>query len=380
MRVEEFDISIRAQIGYGEYMLYLVGAILLVTIVAAVWWTRQSLLHALELQRDTQSLALLQNQVNASAQQTGQQIEQLRNAFQQINAQIAQGMDTSRKTMDERLDKAAQVIQGVSKQLGQLDESSRRIFDVGKDIAQLQEILRAPKLRGNLSELFLDDLLSQILPPDHYETQHAFRFGETVDAVIKLKAGMVPVDAKFPLEHFRAIVAAQTEDDRKAAKKAFIKDVRIHVDAIASKYIRTDEGTFDFALMYIPAENVYYETVIKDTELGGEMALFNYALTRRVIPVSPNSFYAYLQTILLGLKGMRVEESAREMLNSLAGLQKEFERFDEAFRLIGQHLDNSVKKYEDAEKRLDKIGTKFEQFDSSIKGLNPPHPASQPSS
>ena len=353
-------------------MLYLVGAILTIAIIAVGWWIRQSLLHALELQRDSQALALLQNQVNASAQQTGQQIEQLRNAFQQINAQIAQGLDTSRKTLDERLDNAARVIQGVSQQLGQLDQSSRRIFDVGKDIAQLQEILRAPKLRGNLSELFLDDLLAQILPPDHYETQHAFRFGETVDAVIKLKAGMVPVDAKFPLEHFRTLVAAPTEDERKEAKKAFVKDVKIHIDAIAKKYIRTDEGTFDFALMYIPAENVYYETIIKDTDLGGDMALFNYALARRVIPVSPNSFYAYLQTILLGLKGMRVEESAREMLNSLAGLQKEFERFDEAFRLIGQHLDNSVKKYADAEKRLDKIGTKFEQFDSSIKGLNSP--------
>ena len=155
---------------------------------------------------------------------------------------------------------------------------------------------------------------------------------------------------------------------REAAKKAFIKDVKIHVDAIASKYIRTDEGTFDFALMYIPAENVYYETVIKDTELGGEMALFNYALTRRVIPVSPNSFYAYLQTILLGLKGLRVEERAREIMDHLDRLNQETTRFTEAFRLVGDHLDNASKKYEEAQKRLARVENKMEQLDGLAKG------------
>ena len=334
----------------------IVGVVLVAAVAFSTWWLAKTLSRP----RDDQSLVLLQNQVNA------------------LGAQVAQAIDTSRKSMDERLDNAARVIQGVSQQLGQLDASSRRMIELGKDISSLQDILRAPKLRGNLSELFLGDLLSQIMPADHYRLQYSFRSGETVDAVILLKAGMVSVDAKFPLENFRRIVQAAGDDERRTVKKVFIKDVKTHIDAIASKYICADEGTFDFALMYIPAENVYYETVIKDTELGGEMALFNYALTRRVIPVSPNSFYAYLQTILLGLKGMRIEESAREMLNSLAGLQKEFERFDEAFRLIGQHLDNSVKKYGEAEKRLDKIGTKFEQFDSSIKGLNSPGPASLP--
>jgi DNA recombination protein RmuC len=157
-----------------------------------------------------------------------------------------------------------------------------------------------------------------------------------------------------------------------------MKDVKIHIDAIASKYIRADEGTFDFALMYIPAENVYYETIIKDEELGGEMALFNYALSKRVIPVSPNSFYAYLQTILLGLKGLRVEESAREMLNQLASLGKEFERFEDSFRLVGQHLANSQSKYQEAEKRFGKIQGRFEQIDGTIKELSGPAAPSTP--
>ena len=190
-----------------------------------------------------------------------------------------------------------------------------------------------------------------------------------MDAVIILHAGMVPVDAKFPLENFRRIFAAPNDDERKTARRGFIKDVKGHIDAIASKYIRMDEGTFDFALMYVPAENVYYESIIKDDELGGEMSLFNYALKKRVIPVSPNSFYAYLQTILLGLKGMQVEERSREILENLSRLHREFDSFAEAFRLVGQHLDNSVKKFGEAQKRFDKVEAKVEQIDGLAKGL-----------
>ncbi len=334
----------------------IVGVVLVAAVALSTWWLAKTLSRP----RDDQSLVLLQNQVNA------------------LGAQVAQAIDTSRKSMDERLDNAARVIQGVSQQLGQLDASSRRMIELGKDISSLQDILRAPKLRGNLSELFLGDLLSQIMPADHYRLQYSFRSGETVDAVILLKAGMVSVDAKFPLENFRRIVQAAGDDERRTVKKVFIKDVKTHIDAIASKYICADEGTFDFALMYIPAENVYYETIIKDEEFGGELTLFNYALSKRVIPVSPNSFYAYLQTILLGLKGLRVEESAREMLNQLASLGKEFERFEDSFRLVGQHLANSQSKYQEAEKRFGKIQGRFEQIDGTIKELGGPSSPSAP--
>jgi DNA recombination protein RmuC len=257
----------------------------------------------------------------------------------------------------------------VRQQLGQLKESSQRMIEMGQDISKLQDILQPPKLRGSLGELFLADLLSQILPAAHYRLQYPFKGGETVDAVVLLHSGMVPIDAKFPLDNFKRILSTPNEEARAAAKKAFIKDVKGHIDAIASKYIRTDENTFDFALMYVPAENVYYETVIKDSEFGDEMSIFSYALKKRVIPVSPNSFYAYLQTIILGLKGMRVEERSREILDNLSRLQKEFDIFAEAFRLVGQHLENSTKKYAEAQKRFDKIEAKVEQIDGLAKGL-----------
>ena len=354
-----------------EYLLIGIG--IMVVILIGLWWLRQSITRQLSGQNENQAFAFMQNQINAMSQQNQQQMDQLRNSLQQINQQLTNSITATRKAMDDRLEGNTRIIQSVSKQLGQLDESSRRIFDIGKDISSLQQTLSAPKLRGNISELFLKDLLAQIFPPNHYRIQHTFKGGETVDAVVFLKAGMVPIDAKFPLENFKRLVETSDKTDgKKTARKQFIKDVKIHIDAIASKYIRTDEGTFDFALMYIPAENVYYETIIKDDDGIGDLSLFTYAIKKRVIPVSPNSFYAYLQTILLGLKGLRVEESARDIINRLGRLRQEFERFSEAFRLIGTHLDNSSKKFNEAEKRLGKLEGKMEQIDGVIKGIDSP--------
>jgi len=318
-------------------------------------------------------LGVLQNQMAANIQQTTQQVEALRKtlneSIQAFTGHVARALSDTNRTMGDRLDSTTNVIGDVRQQLGHLEESSRRIIQVGQDISKLNDILQPPKLRGSLGELFLTDLLAQVMPPSHYKLQYQFKGGQTVDAVIVLRMGMVPIDAKFPLENFRRILSTATNDDRKAAKKTFIKDIKGHIDAIASKYIRMDENTFDFALMYVPAENVYYETVIKDDDFGGEMSLFNYALKKRIIPVSPNSFYAYLQTIILGLKGMRVEEHSREILENLSRLRKEFDNFAEAFRLVGQHLDHSSKKYIEAEKRFGRIESKVEQIDGLAKGL-----------
>ncbi|MEK7610813.1 MAG: DNA recombination protein RmuC [Patescibacteria group bacterium] len=259
-------------------------------------------------------------------------------------------------SLGQRLDNAARVVQEVSKGLGGLSEATKRILDVGKDISGLQEILRSPKLRGGLGELFLGDLLGQIFPPAHFSLQHRFKSGETVDAVIKLGKNLVPVDAKFPLENFKRLVGeTPTEEERTVNKKKFIADVKKHIDAIADKYILPDEGTFDFALMYIPAENVYYEIIIKDEAIDTDKGLLNYAFTKRVIPVSPNSFYAYLQTILLGLKGIHIEARAQEILQSLGRLSGDFHRFQDEFEIVGKHLNNTKTKYEEADKRLAKF-------------------------
>ncbi len=329
-----------------------------------------------------QQLGQVAMQVNAQlGQVTSQMNSQLGQVTQQLNTQlgqvtthvnthlgqVTQQLQRSTGDLNTRLDNAARVVQEVSKGLGGLSEATQKVFLVGKDIASLQEILRSPKLRGGLGELFLGDLLAQILPPAHYALQHRFRSGEAVDAVIRLGQNLVPVDAKFPLENFRRVIEVSTEEERRAAKRKFMADVKKHLDAIAGKYILPDEGTFDFALMYIPAENVYYELIIKDEAIDTDRGLLNYSFAKRVIPVSPNSFYAYLQTVLLGLKGLHIEERAREILTNLARLSGDFGKFSSDFEVLGKHITNLKGKYDEADKRLEKFGEKLQ----SLSGAEP---------
>ncbi len=298
-----------------------------------------------------QSLLLLQQQLNA--------MQQRLDAFGET---VSKNLQDSTAQMNTRLDRAAQVV-------GDLREKVGQIHEVGKAAAELVNILRAPKLRGGMGELFLGDLLAQILPPEHYHLQHRFKSGEAVDAAIMIGQRLVPVDAKFPYENFKRVIEAPTESERVAARKQFLRDVKKHVDAIATKYILPDEGTYDFALMYVPAENVYYETIIKEGD-GEEHQLFGYALQKRVIPVSPNSFYAYLQTILLGLRGMKVEERAHEILDALSRLRGDFEKLEENFRVLGKHLTNASSTYTDTEKSMTRFDAKLSQVEQP--GLPPP--------
>src|SRR5438046_4748553 len=255
-----------------------------------------------KMQQPDQSALMLQQQLNS-----------LQERLDTFGQSVTQNLQQSTASMNTRLDKAAGVI-------GDLREKVGQIHEVGKAAQELVNIMRAPKLRGGMGELFLGDLLSQILPHEHYTMPYRFKSGDVVDAVIRIGPRLVPADAKFPYENFKRVVEAPAETERVAARKQFLRDVKKHIDAIAAKYILPDEGTYDFALMYIPAENVYYETIIRD-ESPTEKSLCLHAMNRHVIPVSPNSFYAYLQAIVLGLKGMKIEDRAKEIIQYLGRLQ-----------------------------------------------------------
>jgi len=276
-------------------------------------------------------------------------------------------VQTTHQSVGERLDRNTEVFGRVQQSLTRLEETNRQIQNVGQEIARLQEVLRAPKLRGNLGELFLEELLSQILPRTYYEMQYSFRSGLKVDAVIRLpKNHLVPIDAKFPLENFQRMIAANVpEPEREAYRKQFAVDFRKHVDSIASKYIVPDEGTLDFALMYIPAENIYYEAILRDEKFGEGGSINAYALKRRVIPVSPNSLYAYLQAIVLGLRGLHIEARAEEIFKFLEQLRNELQRLSEDFDLVGKHLTNASSAFEKGNRRLDKVRTRVDELEST---------------
>ena len=354
-------------------------AICVAGLIVLAWFFLDHLRRLLQEKSEDQSLLLMQQQIDQLRAQLTATLDNNSRSLQQqlgqMTAQVnerlkenVQVLNDTQQSLGEWLDNAAQVIGGVQKSLGGLEEANRRIYEVGKDISSLQEILRAPKLRGGLGEFFLEDLLGQILPPQHFSIQHGFRSGEKVDAVIKLGASLVPVDAKFPLENFKRLLEATSDDERGRAKRQFAADVRKHIDAIAAKYILPDEGTYDFALMYIPAENVYYETVIKD-EAADDRNLCLYAMSKRVIPVSPNSFYAYLQAIVLGLKGMRIEDRTKEIIQYLGRLQGDFTKFRDDFVVLGKHINHALSSYQSADKRLEQFGQKFFAAESTPSEL-----------
>jgi DNA recombination protein RmuC len=281
------------------------------------------------------------------------------------NAEVDRRLDAMTATMDRRLETATKTTSAIHQQLGQLGQANAEILARANDLKKLEQALRPPKARGGFGELLLGNLLRDRLPADSYSLQYGFKTGERVDAVIRVER-LVPIDAKFPLDNFERLAEAETDDERALYEKAFGRDLKNHVDAIAQKYIRPDEGTYDFALMYLPSEGVYYELVC-----GKTGALLQYAHEKRVFPVSPTTFTSQLQVIALGLKGMQIEQRAHEVMAYVAQLQGDFGRFRDDFQVVGKHLGNAQSRFAEAEKRLDRFDTKLERAAESEAEVQP---------
>jgi DNA recombination protein RmuC len=281
------------------------------------------------------------------------------------NAEVDRRLEAMTATMDRRLETATKTTSAIHQQLGRLGQANAEILARANDLKKLEQALRPPKARGGFGELLLANLLRDRLPHDAYQLQYGFKTGERVDAVIRVER-LVPIDAKFPLDNFERLVDAETDDQRVLHERAFARDLKLHVDAIAAKYIRPDEGTYDFALMYLPSEGVYYELV------GGKSgALLRYAHDKRVFPVSPTTFTSQLQVIALGLKGMQIEQRAHEVMAYVAQLQGDFDRFRDDFQVVGKHIGNAQSKFAEAEKRLDRFDSKLERAAETEAELEP---------
>ena len=254
---------------------------------------------------------------------------------------------SDRNALNNRLDSTFRLMAEVQKNVGELSE-------IGRGMKDMQEFLRSPKIRGNVGEQVLKELLSQMLPKQSFHMQYAFHSGEKVDAAIETTAGIIPIDSKFPMENYRKMISAKNEFDKKIATKDFARDIKYHVDSISRKYISPDEGTIDYALMYIPSEAVYYE-IVNDADL------FDYAGAHRVLPVSPTTFYAYLKAILMSFEGQKVEAKAKEILTSLRSIQKDYSKLEEAMELLQKHLNNSYNAMGGAFTSLTQLGQKIDK-------------------
>ncbi len=292
-------------------------------------------------------------------------------SLQQTTQQLAQSLQTVTGSMNDRLDNVAKVVQQVSGNLGDLNASQKRIFDVGQSIQDLQNLLNAPKYRGEFGETLLEEIIRNAFGADQYEFQYAFKEGQKADVVLKIGGSILPIDAKFPMEDFQRMIAAGDAAEQKRLRTALVRNLQKKVDDIAAKYIRTDEGTFDFAFMYIPAENVYYELIVRQEpgEQGTPLAV--HARGRKVVPVSPNTFLAYLHVVLHGLAGLKLQEETREIQASLLNLARLLDRFREDYSKGTKHLNDARKNFDDA----DKVLSRFEEKLDQVKKIAPTDPS-----
>ena len=275
--------------------------------------------------------------------------ELLEQQFNNLNKSVDSKIGENTRMLGERLDNAAKVIAQTKVELGKMTE-------IRGSIDSLTNFLKHGKRRGNLGEEGLKEMLAEALPKDKWHLQYAFRGGDTVDAVIETKNGIIPVDSKFPLENFEKMQQAEQPALVESARKEFVKDVKKHIDSISKKYIRPDEGTTDFAVMYVPAESIHYEAAILNDELN------TYARSRRVHMVSPNGLFYFLRVILIAFQSQKFEENAKQVLSLIAGVKQESVKFGEGLELTAKHLNNAKKNmdetvsgYQKLESRIDRV-------------------------
>jgi DNA recombination protein RmuC len=322
--------------------MYLLTALIVLGFALVVWLLSKKLDRFTQKDEDTTLLEW--------AKTTQKDIKDLQkvlsDSLQTSNKHLVDSLQRSSKEMNLRLDKAAEVIGALQKEAGEFSAVSR-------SMKELNEFLRSPKLRGNIGEQVLKDLIAQMFPKHSFHLQYSFKSGDKVDVVIKTDAGILPIDSKFPMENFQKMAKAKDKQDRQPFKRAFIKDVKKHIKAISQKYILPEEGTMDFALMYIPSEAVYYEIV-------NLIDLSDFARDSRVYPVSPSTLYAYLQMILLSFEGKKIEKKSREIFALLRAIQGDYTKVEEKLSTLGSHIGNAYNKFSEVARSYTLIGQKLQ--------------------
>jgi DNA recombination protein RmuC len=303
--------------------------------------------QALLLQQLTATQGLLQQRLEAQESVLREQLAGQSTAFQGQAGILQKHMEGTQATLSQ-----------VREKMGEVQQATLRMGELGREIEELQRLLKAPKQRGTLGEAGLEMILGDILPKDRVVFQHAFSDGRKVDAVVRLDKGLLPIDAKFPVEDFLRFIEA-SDEERPKARKALLANLKKKIDEIAKLYIRPEEGTLPLALMYLPSESLYYETFVARGR--DEEDLWQYAHAKSVLPLSPGTLSAYLRSVSLGLRAAAVEENARLVLQILQALEQDVAAFRRAFETMGTHLSNAHKQYDESSKGLQKLANRLER-------------------
>ncbi|MDP2585817.1 MAG: DNA recombination protein RmuC [Candidatus Levybacteria bacterium] len=277
-------------------------------------------------------------------------LKTMQSSIDSSSTHMVKTLQENSKQLNQRLDTAATVIRDVGKEVGQMSE-------IGRSMKELQDFLKSPKLRGNIGEQVLKDLISQMFPKNSFHIQYQFKSGERVDAAIQTDAGILPIDSKFPMENFQKMSKAENKLDKSLFEKEFGKDIKKHITDIAKKYILPEEGTMDFALMYVPSESVYYELV-------NMLDIMDFAKQSRVYVVSPTTLYAHLQTILLAFEGKKIESKSRDLFKMLRALQVDYNKVEENMVVLGKHINNASSQFNNVNTSINQIGQKIDSTKS----------------
>jgi len=330
-----------------------IGIIIGIAIVGYLVWR---LTEQLKQPKDDQSLKMLQEHLFEI--QKG-----LKDQDKTINEQMNKSRDTLSQSLEKQFSATAKMVKdmmdsskSVTEQLTKLDETNKQVVGFAEQMKSLENILKNPKQRGILGEFFLENMLSGQLPPNLFQMQYSFKNKEIVDAVIFVRDKIIPIDAKFSLENYNKMMEENNETERSKMEKEFKSDLKKRIDE-TSKYVRPEEGTTDFAFMFIPADGVFYNLLsLKIGSLDvNTHDLIEYAFKKKVIMVSPMTFYAYLQTVMQGLKALQIEQSAREIQKRVGDLGRHLNAYQDYMKKLGLHLNTTVSSYNNAGKEYGKI-------------------------
>jgi len=343
---------------------YFLVFLLVVTLLAIIY-----LIYKTQTKKDgsdTGSLLMLQKQ-----------IENLQNMFDQkiseSNKTFLESQNNINKTVQSQFAQSLKTVTEVTEKLTKLDETNKQIVGFAEQLESLENILTNPKQRGILGEYFLENVLKNVLPPGSFQMQYKFSDGDIVDAVVFANEKVIPIDSKFSLENYNKAAAEKDPAAREILENTFKSDLKKRIDE-TSKYIKPKEGTMDFAFMFIPSEGIYYDLLINQVGAlkTNTNSLIEYAFKEKhVIIVSPTSFLAYLQTVMQGLRALKIEETAKEIRNRVEDLGKHLLAFDEYYKKIGANLGTVVNAYNTGYKELNKIDKDIVKITDGEKGIEP---------
>lgn len=333
-----------------------IESVLILAGIAAILFVGFKILTELQRPKEGRELEMLQKHLFEI--QKGLQTQD-----KSINAQMNQSREVLVESLQKQFATTAKMIKdvqegskAVAESLTRMETTNQQVVGFAEQMKSLENILKNPKQRGILGEFFLENMLSQQLPPTHFKMQYAFKNGEAVDAVILVRDKVIPVDAKFSLENYNAMMDEKVESERQKLEKEFKSDLKKRIDE-TSKYVRPEEGTTDFAFMFIPADGVFYNLLSQ--KVGtldiNTVDLVEYAFKKKVILVSPMTFYAYLQTVMQALKALTIEKKAVEIQKNVGDLARHLLAYEDHMTKLGSHLSTTVNAYNNAGKEFGKI-------------------------